>query len=132
MTIFKTSEELYRCVGETFTRLESNHFAPLRQAKMMIELICRKPDGQIVLSGRESPVGIYFDHQSADPNLTIWLEALTLHRIMLGELGIMKAMGQNKIKAKGSLLKMRQLGDLFAASQKIYPHILAENNLSEY
>lgn len=126
--IFNSKDQLYRCVGGTFERLQPAQFAPLHRAQLMIELICQQPDGQIVLNGRELPVGIYFDKRPpADPNLTIWLEALTLHHIMLGELGIMKAMGQNKIKAKGSLLRVRKLGALFEESQKIYPQVLAEN-----
>lgn len=128
-TIFNSTEDLYNCIGQAFVRIPDNHFGPLHQGRMVIRFVCTNPNGQILLNGRENPVGIHFGEHGAKSNLTIWLATYTMHQIMLGELGIMKAMGQKKIKAKGSLLRVRALSPLFVEGQKIYPHILAEAGL---
>jgi hypothetical protein len=102
---------------------------PLQDSKLVICFICENPDGRILLNGRANPVGIHFGDHPQPASLTIWLATDTLHEIMLGDLGIMKAMGQKKIKAKGSLLKAASLSQLFSESQKIYPQILNDAGL---
>ncbi len=124
MTVYDNAEQLYRCVRRAFELVEPRHFDPLHQGRLVIYFICENPTAELVIDGRTIPVQTYFGTNSIPPTLTIWLESDTLHRIMLGELGIVKALGQNKIKAKGPLLKARALADLFNECQKIYPEIL--------
>lgn len=129
MTVYRHPNQLYTCVNRAFELIEDHHFFPIHKGKMVIYFLCENPTAELVIDGRNLPVTTHFGVSPPSPTLTISLEADTLHQIMLGDLGILQAMGQNKIKAKGSLLKARALGDLFAESKKVYPQILRAEGL---
>ena len=129
MTIYTSSDQLYACVRRAFALIDDEHFSPVHDSRLVIHFICNNPPAELVIDGRTNPVKTHFGSNLVKPTLTIWLETDTLHQIMLGELGIVKALGQNKIKARGPLLKIRVLGDLFGESMKVYPQILRDEGL---
>ena len=101
----------------------------LTDSKLVFRFQCLDPAAEITINGRITPAQHHFGPVNLPPTLDITLPADTLHHIMLGELGIMKALGSGKLKIKGPMLKAKALGDLFGRSQALYPQVLREKGL---
>ena len=92
----------------------------------MITLQLSDPAGVIALDGRRSPVQTTFGPSESRPDLSIELSGDTLHRIMLGELSLTKALGAGVLRVQGPVWKALALKPLFESGQAIYPKILLE------
>lgn len=65
------------------------------------------------------------------PELDVELAADTFHRILLGELSLLKALGSGLLKVKGPIWKTNALGELFQQGKSCYPSILREHKLAQ-
>lgn len=127
MAVYADAETLYNCVQQTFDRIQAEvpaAFATLADAGLVIRFRCTQPEAAVVINGRTNPVQTLFGETAVTPTLDIELAGDTLHQIMLGELAILKALGQGKLKVKGPMLKAKALAPLFYHSQTIYPEVL--------
>ena len=59
------------------------------------------------------------------------MSADTLHRILLGELQLGKALSGGLLKVKGPILKTLPLSELFHQGQRYYPDVLRELGLTK-
>jgi putative sterol carrier protein len=132
MPFYTSPTQFYDCLGELFGRISAEGEASLQSltnSKLVFRFQCLDPSAEITINGRTTPAQHHFGPVNLPPTLEITLPADTLHHIMLGELGIMKALGSGKLKVKGPMLKARALGDLFGRSQALYPQVLREKGL---
>lgn len=117
---YRNLRALFACVAVNYPRASD----AIAAAHLIIRLRTTAPAGEIVINGRQKPVETTFGVNSTRPDLDIQLAADTLHRILLGELSLTKALGAGQLKVHGPIWKTLALGELFTVGQRCYPGIL--------
>lgn len=129
MAIYAGEEQLYACFKALFKRIEQGDETAahaLLKSKLSIRFRCSDPTAAITIDARKKPVDIVYGSTSIKPTLDIGLTADTLHEILLGELGLTKAIGSGRMKPKGPVWKSVALEPLLHDAQKLYPEILQD------
>lgn len=133
MAFFKDSDELYAVAEDLLTRVQEEMPSAsdsIARSHLVIRLATTEPVSEFTLNGRKRPVEITYGPQRLRPTLNLELKADTLHAVLLGELGLSRAVTSGKVKTRGPVLKLAALGDLFRAGQKIYPQVLRDHGLA--
>jgi hypothetical protein len=133
MPFFDDSAQLEACLRALFTRIERQNpdaSVAVSASRLVIRLKCVDPVGELTINGRERPAQITYGASTIRPVLNIELAADTLHRIMLGEQSMTKALSSGLLKVRGPALKAATLAELFRSGQKLYPDVLVEQGLA--
>lgn len=134
MAIYATDEQLYSCFQALFKRIAEEDEAAadsLLKSKLSIRFQCSEPTAAITIDARKKPVDIIYGSTRVKPTLDINLSADTLHEILLGKIGISKAMGSGRMKPKGPIWKSVALEPLLHDAQKMYPAVLNDCNTKQ-
>jgi hypothetical protein len=129
MPFYTNTEQLYTATRALFTRISQNDPRAadgILRGRMIIRLRTSEPEGEIVLDGRQPPLQFSFGPTAVRPELDIQLPADTLHRILLGEMPLGRALSSGLLKVKGPIFKTLPLADLFRQGQRFYPDVLRE------
>lgn len=129
MPIYDSDEQLYNCFQALFNRIgeeDAEAKKALLKSKLSIRFSCTEPTAAIVIDAQKEPVEIVYGPSNIKPKLDIALSADTLHEILLGEIGLSKAMGSGRMKPKGPIWKSVALEPLLHDAQKFYPEILKD------
>jgi hypothetical protein len=132
MPIYVTDELMYSCFGTLFDRIQANVPAAaddLLKSNMAIRFRCSDPVAELTFDARERPLQILYGPSAVKPAIDIGLKADTLHCILLGDIGIRKAIGANLLELKGPIWKTTSLASLFHQAQHYYPQVLHEYSL---
>ncbi len=132
MTFYADADQFYTCTQELFARIEDQEpYAAdaILASRLVIRLRCTEPDAELTINGRQRPVQTMFGPSGLRPTLDIELPADTLHRIMLGEISIKKALANGRLKVLGPVWKATDLADLFQRGQALYREVLHEQGL---
>jgi hypothetical protein len=134
MQPYQDTEHLYETLQQLFEQLEQYNptaAADFSRSRLIVQLNTTEPEGVVVLNGRTTPITTLFGEEARlRPDLDITLGASALHRILLGELSLTKALGQRALQVKGPIFKATALANLFRQSQAIYPQLWSEQNSS--
>ncbi len=133
MAVFTDSEQFYACTRAAFARMAQQDPGAediIARTGMILRLSVFDPPGQITLDGRRKPVQTIIGESTLRPDLEVSMSATTLHRILMGELSGLSALGAGLLKVRGSVLKVLTLGELFHRLQAVYPDILREQGLA--
>jgi hypothetical protein len=134
MPFYHDTEQLYAVLQALFARIGRNspHASDgILKARLVIRLRTREPEGEIALDGRQPPLKSSFGPTALRPELDIQMSADTLHRILLGELQLGKALSGGLLKVKGPILTTLPLAELFHQGRRYYPDILRELGLTQ-
>jgi hypothetical protein len=132
MPFFADSEQLYACTKALFSRIQEQDPGAadaILASHLVIRLRCTKPKAEITINGRQRPVQTTYGPSRLRPTLDIELAADMLHRIMLGEQSMKKALANGQLKVRGPVWKATALADLFYRGQTIYPQVLRKQGL---
>jgi hypothetical protein len=133
MPFFQSSEQFYACTQELFRRVQErnpNARKDLERFGLMARFNCHRPEAAIVLDGRSRPAAFSFGRNGVRPDLDITLSADALHTILLGELSLSKAVAGRALTARGPILRILALAELFRQLQAVYPQVLREQGLA--
>jgi hypothetical protein len=133
MAFFTDSGQLYACAKALFTQIEEEDPGAsdaILASHLVIRLHCTEPDAEFTLNGRRRPVQFTYGPAKVRPTMDIELAADTLHRILLNELSLKKAMGNGLLKVRGPVWKVTVLADVFYRGRAIYPQILEDQGLN--
>ena len=133
MAIHASDKQLYACFKALFSKIEEEDAAAaesLLKSKLSIRFQCSDPTAAITIDARKKPVDVAYGSSRIKPILDINLSADTLHEILLGEIGLSKAMGSGRMKPKGPIWKSVALEPLLHDAQKLYPEVLKDCNPS--
>ena len=134
MPFYHDTEQLYAATRALFARIGQNspHAADgILKARLVIRLRTSEPEGEIALDGRQPPLKSHFGPAAVRPELDIQMSVDTLHRILLGELQLGKALSGGLLKVKGPIFKTLPLAELFQQGRRYYPDILRELGLAK-
>ena len=98
----------------------------LVEQRMVINFRLHDPDADIWVDGRSRPVVTTFEPIGVDAALTATLSADAMHELLLGTLGLAKALLFRTLKVSGSKSQAMKLESLLHACQSVYPDIAAE------
>jgi putative sterol carrier protein len=127
MQPYRDTDHLYHTLQQLFEQLEQ--YSPgagqdFSRLRLVVKLNMTEPEGVVVLNGRTTPISTLFGQQpQMRPDLDVTLNSNALHRILLGELSLTKALGQRALQVKGPIFKATALASLFRQSQAIYPQV---------
>jgi len=133
MAIYATDKQLYACFKTLFSKIEKEDATAaesLLKSKLSIRFQCSDPTATITIDARKKPVDVVYGSSRIKPILDINLSADTLHEVLLGEIGLSKAMGSGRMKPKGPIWKSVALEPLLHDAQRIYPEVLKDCNPS--
>ena len=133
MAIYTSDKQLYACFETLFGRIDEvdkKAAESLLKSKLSIRFRCSDPTADIFIDARKKPVQISYGTTKVKPVLDIKLSADTLHDILLGNIGLSKAMGSGRMKPKGPIWKSVALEPLLHDAQELYPEVLEECNPS--
>lgn len=126
MPVYKSTEQLYTYLRILFDRIRALDGAATQKmaaSRLLIRLTLDSPAGVVVINGRSQPIQITYGMASTQPDLDIQLPADTLHKILLGELTLKKALGSGQLKVKGQIWKTGALEPIFEQGKLIYPSV---------
>lgn len=129
MPVFSSSEHLYAVLKDLFERVHRrtpNPIDALYSSKLTIRLRLSAPAGEVSINGRTNPALVQFGGNSARPELDVELNADTLHKILLDELSLKKAVATRQMKVLGPVWKTNSLGAILEAGRAIYPQVLKD------
>ena len=132
MPFYASTEQFYSATSGLFATIGQNnaHAADgILKARLIIRLRVHDPEAEILLDGRQAPLKTSFGPSTLRPELDIEMAADTLHRILLGELALSKALSGGQLKVKGPILKTLPLADLFHQGRRYYPDVLKGQGL---
>jgi putative sterol carrier protein len=133
MSVFKSSGQLYKALKLTFERVQERYPETMRKvssSRLIIRFRCRNPQAEITMDGRKNPVQFDYGEGKLRPDIDIELSGDVLNAILLGEVGLSKALGMGELKVKGPVWKAFVLQDVFQRGQTLYPAILEELDIT--
>lgn len=133
MAVYADTQQVYDCFRTLFERIEQQEpeaANKLLKARVVIRFQCSAPTAELTIDARQPPVEIFYGRNGVRPEVDIELSGDTLHCLLLGELGLRKALGSGRIKPKGPILKMIALADLFDHAKYLYPSVARSFGLS--
>ncbi len=133
MPVFSSTEQVYAVAEELFARMQQRHpetIQPLQKSRLIVKLTTSGPAGEILVNARYNPIRTVVGPSPVAPELEIIVPADDLHLILLGKLGLFKAVTGGSVKVKGPVFKTAALGPLFQRGQDVYPGILRDLNIN--
>ncbi len=132
MSVFTSSDQLYRCLETLFERLRHQESAmrPLVNSRLIVRLNMSGPKAEVSVNARRRPVQVIYGPNSVRPVLDVNLTADTLHEILLDRLSVREAMSQQRVRVNGPFLKALVLVELFRHGQAVYPTVLRDIGLA--
>lgn len=133
MPVYTHTDQLYSSLRLLFGRIQRDPDATrlVADARMVIRLRCNAPVAEVVINGRLLPVKISYGATALRPDLDVALSADALHRILLAELPLRKAIGSGQMKVRGPILKTYALESVLHSGQALYPQVLRELGLED-
>ena len=129
MAVYVDAEQVYTYLEALFALIaekEPGAADAVLASRLVIRLRCSEPDAEITINGRQRPLETTYGPTRLRPTLDIELAADTLHAIMLGELGLRKALAGGLLEVRGPVWKAKALADLFYQAQDLYRQVLQE------
>jgi putative sterol carrier protein len=133
VAFFSDTEQFYACTRAVFVRMaeqDPRAGATVSETGMILRLTVTNPPAQITLDGRRNPVQTAFGESPLSPGLELTMAADTLHRILLGQLTGISALGAGLLKVRGPVWRVLALSDLIHHMQDVYPEVLREQGLA--
>ena len=134
MAVYTDADQLYTYVQALFALIAAEKPGAadaVLASRMVIHLRCTEPDAEITINGRQRPLETTFGPTRLRPTLEIGLASDTLHAIMLGDLGLKKAVTEGLLEVRGPAWKAMALADLFQQAQELYPGVLQEGKAQQ-
>jgi hypothetical protein len=129
MPVYRSSDELYASLKFLFDQIKalgSEATRSVTDAKMVIRFRISDPPADVLIDGRQKEVRFSYGINSVKPNLDVELSGDVLHKILLAELPLRKALGSGQMKVRGQIWKARALEDVFHHGQALYPTMFLE------
>jgi hypothetical protein len=131
MSVYQSAEQFYAIMQEVFNYVmqHPDHVTAFSHSNLVIRMNMRAPAAEILLDGRQPPLGVFFGPRPGRANLEITLDADLLHALWMGTESTHQAFLSGQIQTRGNLLKAMQLAEVFTAAERIYPTIARQYHL---
>lgn len=133
MSVYQSAEQFYAIMQEVFDYVmqHPDHVTAFSHSNLVIRMNMRAPTAEILLDGRQPPLGVFFGPRPGRANLEITLDADLLHALWMGTESTHQAFLSGRIQTRGNMLKAMQLAEVFTAAERIYPTIARQYDLPD-
>jgi hypothetical protein len=134
MATYKNSEQFYSTMRSLFDRVQEEKpdaAEDVKKSKLILRFSCQDPEAIILINGRRNDETVIFGQNKIRPEVDVLLKTDSLHNILLGDLGLARALASKDLKLRGPARKALALTDLFHECQTIYPEILRDQGLTK-
>lgn len=134
MPVYDSSEQLYTCLKLFFSRIGDNDpsvSGKVTTSRLIMRMRTWDPITEVLIDGRKIPIRISYGPSKLRPDIELELTADALHQILLGELGLKKAIGSGWLKFRGPVWKSFAMESIFRRGQEIYPQIYQDCNKNQ-
>lgn len=118
-------EAMFNTLFEQIAADDPDGMDELIEQQMVIRFRLRKPDVDLWIDGRTSPVETSFGAHGLDATLTAEMTSDSMHELLVGSLGLAKALLFRTIKVQGSKSKAMKLEGLLHTMQAAYAGLVA-------
>ncbi len=129
MAPYSSDSQLYSCFQTLVARIEEadpSATEALLKSRIAISFRLTEPTAEMMFDARKRPFQIIYGPSNNKPILDVSLTSKTLHKILLGQLTLTKALGSKQLKPNGPIWKVITLAPLFDKAKDIYPNILVD------
>lgn len=132
MPVFESTEKLTSALRLLFGRIgaQVDTAQAIQSARLAIRFNLSQPDAQVLIDGRKKPAAILYGPSPLKPDLEVELSADALHKILLRELRLSKALGSGVMRVRGPVWKTFALEAILHSGQDLYPDVLQELGLT--
>ena len=125
MTVFKTKDDLYQCIGGLFdwAREEESVAAPLTKTALLIQLNYTEPEAIITVDCRDG-VNWSKGKPEDEPDVQFFMRGDIGHKFWHGKVNLLIALAKRDIKSKGPIMKVMKLLPKLKPLYKQYPLVL--------
>ncbi|MGD2157279.1 MAG: hypothetical protein PVG14_02360 [Anaerolineales bacterium] len=132
MPFYSSAESLYTVMRTLFEHLRqdaSNPVDALVASRLVVRFDLDEPAASITINGRRKPVQVTYGDCSDRPVLDAQLSADTLHRVLLDEIPLKKAIADRALKVRGPVWKTRSMAEILRQGRAYYPQVLRDHHL---
>ena len=131
MAVYQSTDQFYQVMNDVFAYViqHPQHIDSFTRSNLVIRMRTTDPDAEILLDGRQPPLGVFFGPTPGQANLEISLPADLLHELWLGRESTHRAFYTGRIRTTGNLLKAMQLSEVFAEAEHIYPTVALQHGI---
>ena len=132
MPVFSSTEQFYKVTKTLFDKVQEENpsaGAELESSKLIIRFNTSDPAAVLLLNGRRHPAEVSYGENRVRPEVDVSMTADTLHKILLGELGLAKALSSKALRVRGPMRKTLKVADLFHQCQDYYADVLREEGI---
>ncbi len=125
MSVYTNSERLISNLTSLFDQIKDQGPGATRAvsaSRLVIRLRCHNPSAQVVINGRQNPLKITYGEIAIHPDIDVELSADALHKILLAELPLKKAISSGQMKVRGPLLRLLPWKIFFIAARRYTPN----------
>jgi hypothetical protein len=132
MPFYSSAESLYTVMRVLFEYLRqdaSNPVDALVASRLVVRFQLEDPLASITINGRRRPVQVTYGDSPVRPVLDAQLSADTLHRVLLDEISLKKAVADRTLKVRGPVWKTRSMAEILRQGRTYYPQVLRDHHL---
>jgi putative sterol carrier protein len=123
MSVFKTADHLYQCLGGALeqVRSEPRNQELLKSMNVVVRFVFTEPEASIMIVARRQEQAIICGVADRRADVEFLMSGDAAHRFFLGKLKVMEAIATRQIMQKGPIWKAMALSPLIDAVIAIYP-----------
>lgn len=135
MAIFKTDEELYKCIGGMMleARTDGQMGPKIKASGLVIRFVYSDPESQITIDASNPEEGCYFNvffgPNDLNPKVLMTMSADIAHKFWLGKVNLTAALTRGQMKAKGPIQEILKLLPAIKPAYTLYPEYLRKLGL---
>lgn len=133
MPVYDSTEQFYKVTKTLFDKVQEvnpSAAADLESSKLIIRFVTSEPKAVLLINGRRHPAEIGFGENQVRPEVDVSLSADILHQILLGELGLAKALASKAVRVRGPMRKTLKVAELFHQCQEVYGEVLVAEGIT--
>lgn len=130
MCAFSNHHELYGVLEKLFKEVEKQP-ALIRDfvhSNLVVRISLMNPEAEVLLDGRQPPLGIFFGPRPGQANFEIELEAGLLHDIWMSQKSLMEALFSGQMQTKGNVIRAQPFLDLLNGCSTVYQRIRSDTD----
>lgn len=130
MSVFKSAEELYKCIGGMMEEARSDaQMGPkIRSSGLIIKFRYSDPESEITIDAANPEQGYYynvlFGPNDMEPRVLMTMSADIAHKFWLGKVNLTAALTRGQMKAKGPIQEILKLLPAIKPAYTLYPQHL--------
>ena len=130
MYAFSNQHELYGVLQSLFKEVEKQPtlIRDFVHSNLVVRISLVNPNAEVLLDGRQPPLGVFFGSRPGEANFEISLESELLHSIWMSQQSLVETLFSGKIQTKGNVMRAQPFLDLLSGCAPLYQNLRAADD----